>query len=510
MRLYRLGIAIALASGACSRPSASEDASVVDATEPIPPGCGDGVKSATEACDQTDLGGATCASAAAPGWMGIVSCTVTCRVNIAGCNIPSSTWNSFTETRNWVGYDVSKQFTNPPAEGFASSVFDGRYLYLVPHFRSPVTTYSGLVVRYDTASEFASSGSWTTFDLAVQKSAAAKGYMGGAFDGRYVYFIPHNNGAYHGTFARYDTQHAAGSQDPGVAFKDPAAWETFDVATLPGAPKGFATAAFDGRYVYLAPYANATNTFHGNIVRYDTRGPFTRDSWETFDLTSITPTAKGFLGSVFDGRYVYLVPYAYAHSPTTTLFNRTVMRFDTRAGRGLSDTTSWTSHEAPNAGFHSGAFDGRYVYFIPFQNGAGFSGVVTRVDTKADFTDDMAWSTFNVATPSVSTAAKGFIGGTFDGRYLYLAPYANGPGAFDGFVARFDTTADFTQPTSWSVFSMPTAVAGAVGYFGAAFDGKNVYFIPHRTSVPNPSGLVVKFDAKSPGWLPLHWNGGFN
>lgn len=474
---------------------------MVDAQEPIPPGCGDGVKTATEACDSNDLGGATCASAAAPGWTGIVSCTVTCRVNIAGCSIPSSTWNSFTDTGKWTSYHIDNQF--PDAEGFAGSAFDGRYLYLVPYAHHPVRlvgttrvpTYSGVVVRYDTTSDFGQSGSWKKFDLAPV-NAAAKGFMGGAFDGRYVYFVPHYNGAYHSTLARYDTQNPAG-------FEDEKSWSTFDVSTLPGSPKGFATAAFDGRYIYLTPYHNG-NGYHGTIARYDTLGPFARESWETFDLTTIVSTGKGFLGSMFDGRYIYLAPYAYGAGA----MNNTVMRFDTRASGTLSTADSWAYYKAPGVGFHSGGFDGRYAYFVQFHNGTNYGGLVVRVDTKADFANDNSWSAFNVAT--VNGGARGFVGATFDGQYLYLVPYHN-QNAFNGLVARFDTNADaMTTPGAWSVFNMPSlpGAASATGYFGAGFDGQNVYFIPNLH--PDPHGLVVQFDAKSPGWLPLHWNGGFN
>lgn len=300
-----------------------------------------------------------------------------------------------------------------------------------------------------------------------------------------------------GTIARYDSQNTAG-------FKDASSWETFDVATLPGAPKGFATAAFDGRYLYLAPYYNGA--YHGTIARYDTHGAFARESWETFDLTTINATAKGFLGSVFDGRYIYLVPYAYFRTATMTYMNNTVMRFDTRAGRGLADANSWASHKSPAVGYHSGAFDGRYVYFVQFYTGTAYGGIVARVDTKADFTSDSSWSAVNVAT--FNGSARGFVGATFDGQYLYLVPYATAPGTFSGLAARFDTTADFAQKDSWKFFDMKSAVAGAIGYYGAGFDGRYVYFVPNRNSSPN--GLVMRFDAKSPPWLPLHWNGSFN
>ena len=45
-------------------------------------------------------------------------------------------------------------------------------------------------------------------------------------------------------------------------------------------------------------------------------------------------------------------------------------------------------------------FDGRYVYLVPYYNGTTYHGVVTPFDTQAPngFADAGSWSTFDVAT----------------------------------------------------------------------------------------------------------------
>jgi hypothetical protein len=53
--------------------------------------------------------------------------------------------------------------------------------------------------------DLTSVGEWSTFDLA-SLDARATGYVGGVFDGRYVYLVPLRALDYHGFAARYDTQ----------------------------------------------------------------------------------------------------------------------------------------------------------------------------------------------------------------------------------------------------------------------------------------------------------------
>src|SRR5439155_1209450 len=122
-------------------------------------------------------------------------------------------------------------------------------------------------------------------------------------------------------------------------------------------------------------------------------------------------------------------------------------------------------------------------------------GIVARYDTQGVFTAAGAWSTFDVST--VNAGAKGFIGAAFDGRFVYLVPYSNG--ATDGIVARYDTQGVFTASAAWSTFDVSTVNAGAKGFNGAVFDGRYLYLVPNNGTV---ASTVARFDAKSPPSMP--------
>ncbi|HUJ60778.1 MAG TPA: hypothetical protein VLX92_19885 [Kofleriaceae bacterium] len=459
-----------------------------------PQRCGDGVKSGNEQCDGTDLGSATCASATAAGWVGVLSCTSSCELNVAGCNPPATTWNTLTDTSKWSAFDISTLF--PGAKGFISSVFDGRYLYFLPNNNGAI---DGIVARFDTQGGFGASGSWETFDVSTV-NGGAKGFEGGAFDGRYLYLVPYNNGAYDGLFVRYDTQ---------GTFGDAASWTTFDLTSVDPNAKGYVFASYDGRYLYFAPHYNGA--YDGDVARYDTQGGFTdATSWSTFDVSAVNASCKGFLGTIFDGRYIYLVPYY-----TGAAYDGVVARYDTQSTTGFANVASWSAFDIASTngnavGFRSTAFDGRYIYFTQYYDGAvpAYGGFVSRFDTQGSFTAPGSWASFNIG--SVNANASGFIGTQFDGRYVYFIPYYSQTVMYDGIVARYDTQgAGFGTAASWSTFDVSAVNGGAKGFQGGGFDGEFIYLAPSNNGTA-PSSIIARFDAKSPGWLPLGWNRTFN
>ena len=128
--------------------------------------------------------------------------------------------------------------------------------------------------------------------------------MGAAFDGRYVYLVPHTQGI----VARFDTTSSALGSDT--------AWSTYDVTrvvTTDAAPTDFMGAAFDGRFIYLIPFGSGFAT----VARYDIASPFTADcAWTTVDLTTIDAGGRpqSYGGAVFDGQYLYLIPFGTAQA----------------------------------------------------------------------------------------------------------------------------------------------------------------------------------------------------
>jgi hypothetical protein len=375
----------------------------------------------------------------------------------------SSLWSTFDTTT-----------ANLQALGFAGATFDGRYVYLAPQNNGAP---DGVVGRYDTTGTFSSAASWSTFDTALLSDAGPKGFNGAAFDGRYLYLVPFNDGAsFDGRVARYDTR---------SPFAAPTSWSTFDASMLHPNAVGFAGAAFDGRYLYFAPNTNGSSP-SGLVARYDTRGTFEKtSSWSVFNTTTASSAAAGFVGAIFDGRYVYFIP---------SLFEQ-VTRYDTESTFG--EASSWTTFNVLNVdsnavGYAGAAYDGRYVYFAPHGSGATYSGVVVRYDTHASFDAGASWSTFDAT--GVSPGAAGFFGCAFDGRYVYFVP--SNDGSLDGVVVRYDSSTEFGTQSSWSTFNTTTLNASALGFEGAAFDGRYLYL------VPSVSGIVARFDARTPSSLP--------
>jgi hypothetical protein len=144
-----------------------------------------------------------------------------------------------------VAFDTTK--INANTRGFLGGVFDGRFVYYMPHFLTAPNGFTGTFARYDTHLPFIDAASWTPFDTATV-TPNARAFAGGAFDGRYVYFVPLNDGEPNGMVARYDTS---------AAFTTVGSWSTFDTGTLTGSPRWFGGAVFDGQYLYLVPFGTS-------------------------------------------------------------------------------------------------------------------------------------------------------------------------------------------------------------------------------------------------------------
>ncbi len=324
--------------------------------------------------------------------------------------------------------------------------------------------------------DIGNAASWSTFDTTGVDSSA-KSFSGAAFDGRYIYFAPYAGG-YGGTATRYDTQ---------APFGSPTSWATFNTLDLDSSAAGFVGAVFDGRYVYFVPNHDTGSNV---VVRYDTQGAFTAaGSWSTYATT----IANGFCGAVFDGRYVYLVPPPF-------LNGRAIARYDTQAA--FTSNGSWSKFDVSTLGggdLCGGVFDGRFVYFAPNYQGYA-DGLVPRYDSQTSFTSSSSWSLFNAT--SVTAGPAVFWGGAFDGRYVYFAPWNNG--SFFGTAIRYDTHAGFGSSVSWSAFDMTGINAGAKGFRGAAFDGRYVYFVPGNNG--SPDGVVTRYDTKSGFAATTSWS----
>jgi hypothetical protein len=406
--------------------------------------------------------------------------------------------DGFTEPSSWATYDPGTNGVGTDPDGYDGAAFDGRYVYFAPRHNG--YRFHGEVLRHDTAQDFSNVSAWGTCDYGEhcgEDCADPDGYIGAVFDGRYVYFVPTNNGdEYHGEVLRYDTT---------GDFANTASWATYDAKyNSPGAIGGYAGAVFDGRYVYFVPYRNAySGPRHGEVLRYDTADPdgFTdpvAGTWTTYDAKNNPPGAKGgYHGGAFDGHYVYFAPYYDG-----TEYHGDVLRYDTLGDFAVS--SSWTVYDVktnnpPGAlgGYIGTVFDGRFVYFGPHETASGYHGEVLRYDTQTGFDDASSWATYDATGGGSAGERCGYYNAVFDGRYVYFVPHQNNT-EHHGQVLQYDVTEDFHDPSAWNMYDYGEHCGEDCtdpdGYRGAILAGGYIYFAPAHNGT-DYHGEVLRYHA---------------
>lgn len=348
-------------------------------------------------------------------------------------------------------------------------IFDGRYLYFIPSIANPLT-------RYDVNQAFSSSASYSNFTISSLNSQSST-FNGGAFDGQYVYCVP--GATLSGLVVRYNTN---------ALFSISSSYSIFNTQAVQSNSVNFAGSVFDGRYIYYVPGAGAL-TASGQITRYDTTLPFTSaSSYSFFDMASAQSNSTGFASGVFDGRYVYFTPQI---NRTGTYFGQ-ISSYDTTLPFTSASSYRFFNTQAINTlskGFAGQGFDGRFIYFMNLNGGQ-----ITRYDTTLTFTNSLSYNFFN--TTSLQSNSTGFSAGcAFDGRYVYFAPGFNFvTSTWHGRMTRYDVTGLFSSSTSYSFFDIGSVQSLYVGFSGAIYDGRYVYFLPNFNGV-TLSGKMARINA---------------
>jgi hypothetical protein len=389
-----------------------------------------------------------------------------------GADGSSPEYHDMTDVSFWKAVDLGPHGDS----GYLGGAFDGRYVYFAPKS-------SADIARYDTQGTFAFSD-WT-FEVLDGNAA-----FGAAFDGHHVFFGGDDS------VTRIDPQTQFG-MDAGL---------TIDTATLQTGTRGFVGAVPAGDFVYFVPaqlraVSGPTTAFVG---RYDTKAAFgAKTSWKFFDHATVNANAVDFFGGVFDGKYVYFAPKLWSG-------HTYVARYDTTGT--FDQSSSWQTSDAvlvdPAAqGFEGAAYDGkRYVYFIPCADAAPRDphGVVLRYDKTLPFGETSAWKAVDLVKRD--PLAQCYRGAAFDGRYLYLVPFlalTSEQVSFVPPIVRLDTEKDFEDPLAWTSFDLKKVSPNLHSYAGAVFDGRYVYLVPWDGSI------ALRFEARSTPSMPARYRGSF-
>ncbi len=337
-----------------------------------------------------------------------------------GCVLRLDTLGDFRDPASFAAYDAG--LTNGlHTRGYYGAVFDGRFVYFVPR-QIDMDHYHSRILRYDTTSNFRDPVSWDVHDV-----GEAHSQQSAAFDGRYIYYCP----GFSGDPSKEDEYCSCViRQDTTADFHDPSTYTSIDLAEFLGPQAAcFDGAAFDGRFIYLVPL------YHGFAVRYDTHADF--DSPGAWQGTDARPHGLGLsVGAVFDGRWLYYC--AYAHG----VIVRFDTRRDLDDAEAWESMDAHNTQGLRTTGFDGGFFDGRFVYFQPFFLHVGpdprdnlFHSHYLRYDVTAPFHDPGSWQSCD-ASATDGLRSVGYNGGAFDGRYFYAAPWQQGPkqGGEEGFV----------------------------------------------------------------------------
>ena len=301
----------------------------------------------------------------------------------------------------------------------------------------------------------------------------------------------------------------------------------------------------NGNDIYFTLSDNNTTLSH-ELVSFDSRKGEMK-AWLRVPLLSSTKDTDLYLcygggmkestGTVFDSHYTMVKHLKNANNPEIQVPDSENLSFTDEitveawvysdnyqaealqpiVSKWLLNTSfnSFAAYDAGNTdgmktiGYFGSIFDGRYVYFSPQRDGSDYHSVhgrVLRYDTQGDFKDPKSYAAYDAGnTDDLNT--KGYYGAAYDGRYVYFIPRHIGY-EFHSRTLRYDTHMDFRSSESWEAYD----VGEALSKQSAAFDGRYIYWNPGYQGDPmtaesekNISGKVVRFDTKGGFKNPSNW-----
>lgn len=289
-------------------------------------------------------------------------------------------------------------------KGYFAGTFDGRHVYFAPWNHSGFHTRA---LRFDTTLDFDNPAAWESADLVARGFTGSEGSPFQVFDGRYVYYSPRGSGE----IVRFDTTHSGG-------FADDTAWETFN-AIIALAANEMAWLIVAKGYIY--------GHKGGVIYRYNTSTSASFSSgvgWETH-----SPPGSSYDGAVFDGRYLDIFSDA----------SQSIVRYDTqtpfKSEGSWTEHAIMSELSLPTTHFDATYLAGTDWYLLPYSvggSGGGDEGVILRKDTTSPFDSVGSWDQVHTSALGGTLDVGGFSGAAYDGRYIYGIPWDWGDGCCEG------------------------------------------------------------------------------
>jgi len=150
------------------------------------------------------------------------------------------------------------------------------------------------------------------------------------------------------------------------------------------------------------------------------------------------------------------------------------------------------------SGYRGATFDGQFVYFAPYQSNHGRHGFAVNYNTELPFNDINSWNVFD--TSKISPRAIGFQGVVYDKNYVYFIPYFTNEVNVGTVMIRYNIDLPFNDVNSWDFYD---------GGFGAYEDGMAVdnyiYYSPHFDKAGNFNTIPLRYDTTKDFSDPTAW-----
>ena len=269
---------------------------------------------------------------------------------------------------------------------------------------------------------------------------------------------------------------------------------------------GYRGATFDGESVYFAPYYSNYGR-HGIMIKYNTTQPFDDiDSWDVHNIGKYCALPHdctyggltGFQGALYHNGFVYYVPYFIDETPSDEKVRQPgsfVLRYDTSLD--FRDSSAWLGVGYWDA-YEDGIVVGNHLYFSPHLDKKNERHTFPlRYDTTKHFGALAAWEEIDLGLNA------SYIGAAYDGKKIYYAPWQDDDQEGSSIMV-YDTEKSFLAKSAWDFISIPYR-----GYSDAGFNGTHIVFAPNPTPGWSSKIMFLNVDTQEVSFSTLDY-GAYN